>query len=378
MRMSSVIMHAFWTRGAGRPLRAKKDAQVLAFYLLSCPYDSITGLFCLAMPTIAFETGLTAEEITSAFELLSAIDLAHYDEAEGVVYLPDGMVAQVGETISRTDKRVPAIVRELRAFSDHPFLSDLLLKYGESHSAALGQVNSDPGLDRKGLPGDRKGLPADRKPLKSLTLFKASSTDIANSLKPREPAHAQDGESGPASASQIRVVAAPAVQAPPGRVETAMPGQEALDPVPAPPTPQGVAAIGMQPRPLPASESRLMGSVWIEAYERAARDTWDYPRWTFEPRQLSTLDRVISTQCETPDRARICDWIHRTVVEFAKAIGDKRQFWAGGQPAGLEKWFNCGKPAEKALSASPVTRADIESAMHPSRRKFKKDGTYAD
>lgn len=91
-------------------------------------------------------------------------------------------------------------------------------------------------------------------------------------------------------------------------------------------------------RPLPASEGRQWGALWIDHYERAVVAELGRP-WAFDAYELATLEKALGSFCD--DKVRIPDWIDRAVRAFVKAVrADDPKLWSSYQPKGLRRWFN--------------------------------------
>ncbi len=67
MRDYSKVAPQFWTGTTGRALRAAgPEALVAALHLITNPAANMLGLYYIARPTIAHETGLTLDEMRQA------------------------------------------------------------------------------------------------------------------------------------------------------------------------------------------------------------------------------------------------------------------------------------------------------------------------
>lgn len=170
----------FWTRGTGKRLRGDKPAQLLAWYLMTAPQGTMTGIFQMAIPTVMHETGMTEAEIRGALARLEQEDFASYDEDAEVVFVHNAIVWQVGKRLKAEDKRVTGIVRELESIGQHRFVSSFVSKYGDS--MALGESFSQ----------------APSRPLPSP--FQAPSESLRSQAKAQAQAQAQEGAGAPAPA----------------------------------------------------------------------------------------------------------------------------------------------------------------------------------
>lgn len=136
MRDYAKALPVMWTRGSFRALRGKPVAQVLAFYLFTNPHTRMCGIFYLPLPTIVHETGLSLETVKETLPLLSELDMVHHDPAEDLFYLPAGARTQIGESLSRNDKRWKGLRRDLQGYSGHPFHLAFLRKYSDAYEMA--------------------------------------------------------------------------------------------------------------------------------------------------------------------------------------------------------------------------------------------------
>ena len=126
MREFGKVSPRFWVAGSGRRMRGNSDAQFLALYLMTCPSSSMSGLFTLSLPAMCHELGLPEKRVRAALEALHDEDVAHFDEAADLVWVPNMIRYQVGERLEQRDNRVPALIRELAPFRGHPFLTELI------------------------------------------------------------------------------------------------------------------------------------------------------------------------------------------------------------------------------------------------------------
>lgn len=125
MRDYGKVSPRFWTSGSGRRLRGDPDAQVLALYLMSCPASTMSGIFTLAVPTMAHETGLTEKRVREALDRLGAENMVQFDETCDLVWVVNMLRHQVGEVLDARDKRVTALARELAPYRGHHFVKAL-------------------------------------------------------------------------------------------------------------------------------------------------------------------------------------------------------------------------------------------------------------
>jgi hypothetical protein len=128
----------------------------MAVYLMTCGQSSMVGIFNLAIPTMAHETGLTADEVRHALAALAHENFAHFDEDEELVWLPSSSRIQVGETLTRSDKRRQQLIKQLAVFGHHRFAGEFLETYAGPYC-----LTDEPILKghRRGIEGASKGHP---------------------------------------------------------------------------------------------------------------------------------------------------------------------------------------------------------------------------
>lgn len=126
-----LISPAFWTRGSGTRLRGDAEALAIAQYLLDCPGAAYIGLFYVALPTIAYHTGLAEDVIRAALGRIAKAGFAKYDEAAGLAWIPNAAELRIGAAMDPKDKRRGQVRRELAAIDPkHRFARDFLSRYG--------------------------------------------------------------------------------------------------------------------------------------------------------------------------------------------------------------------------------------------------------
>lgn len=131
MRAYGIIKSTFWLRGSGKRLRGNPEAQVLALYLMTCSQGTMCGIFHVALPTVAHDTGIALIRIA---ELLVTLDeIVTYDPDEELCWIPNAAREQVGVSLSMKDKKRPGVLRELKQFGHHPFVGEFLRLYMEPY-----------------------------------------------------------------------------------------------------------------------------------------------------------------------------------------------------------------------------------------------------
>lgn len=150
MREYSKISPRFWTGDTGRAIRALgDDAMIVAWYLMSAPGSNMIGLYYLALPTLAHETGRTLEGASKALASLAGIDFAHYDPAREVVWVTNMAGHQIGETLMARDHQHKGVLAQLREHAKCP----LSLQFWEKYSGPFNLPESSrPQAPSKPLP----------------------------------------------------------------------------------------------------------------------------------------------------------------------------------------------------------------------------------
>jgi hypothetical protein len=124
----------FWTGATGKAIRdAGLEARVVATYLLTGPSANMTGLYYVALPTLAHEAGSSLQGALKALRSLRAIGFAYYDEATEHVWVPEMARFQIGDHLKAGDKRILGIIRELLAMKTICFVRDFLAKYADAY-----------------------------------------------------------------------------------------------------------------------------------------------------------------------------------------------------------------------------------------------------
>lgn len=133
MRDYSKVSPRFWTGSTGRELRKLgSQAQVIAFYLFTCPSANMLGLYYLGMPTLCHETGSPLKGALKGLQDLREAQFAYYDRPSEHVYVPNMAREQIGERLQRKDNRHVAVLKELRQLKNTVFYGDFVIRYREA------------------------------------------------------------------------------------------------------------------------------------------------------------------------------------------------------------------------------------------------------
>ncbi len=133
MRDYGTVFGTFWTRGSGKLLRGDPPAQVVALYLMTGPQSSMTGLYHLALPTLAHEIGSPLEGASKALRRVCGVQIAFYDEADELVWVPKMAHYQIGPSLAPNDKRVKGVLSSIRPFAGHRFYYEFVRTYGSAY-----------------------------------------------------------------------------------------------------------------------------------------------------------------------------------------------------------------------------------------------------
>jgi len=133
MRDYARLRPRFWITGTGKSLRGDPSCQVVAVYLMSCPTSNMIGLYHLALPTLAHETGIPFEGASKALRRLIEAQFAEYDEANEVVWVPAMAREQLGDSLKRGDKRCAGVVNALQPYRNTPLFFRFVARYGRAY-----------------------------------------------------------------------------------------------------------------------------------------------------------------------------------------------------------------------------------------------------
>jgi hypothetical protein len=145
MRDYSKTAPTFWTGETGRKIRAAgRDAQVIAFYLFTCPNSNWIGLYYLPLPTLCHEVGISTQGAMKALRSLQDIDYSYYDEGAEIVWVPGTARYQVGESLKAEDNRIKGIVKDLQQYAKSMFCKDFYDRYAALYHLPMIEMPSKP------------------------------------------------------------------------------------------------------------------------------------------------------------------------------------------------------------------------------------------
>lgn len=127
----SKVGWTFWTGKTGRAIRAlnRPDVQVIALYLLTCKSATMTGLYYLPVTLMAHETGSPFEGASEALSILVQLGFCALDSERDLVWVCEMARFQIGEELSKGDKRIPAIIGQLQEHAASPLALLFVRKY---------------------------------------------------------------------------------------------------------------------------------------------------------------------------------------------------------------------------------------------------------
>jgi hypothetical protein len=133
MRDFAKVSPLFWTRGSGKRLRGKPDAQIVALYLLTAPGANMIGVFYVPIVTIGHETGLGEARTLAALAVLEEVGFAHYDASGELAWVPNMAEIGIGERLKVADNRRAGVLAELERLRGHRFAAEFWRRYGDGY-----------------------------------------------------------------------------------------------------------------------------------------------------------------------------------------------------------------------------------------------------
>lgn len=300
MRAYGIIKSTFWTMGSGKRLRGKPEAQVLASYLMTCSQGTMCGIFSLALPTVAHETGIPMSRIEDVFDEIR--DIVIYDEEDEICWIPNSARYQIGTSLSPKDKRRPGLIRELDQVGPHPFVAEFLHLYGEAYRIGPTDLSACmPLADLMQAPRVNVARPQSRSSSRSSasTCLDQESDQVSGQDHARE-AHDSDGPNDPPeSAAKSKRKARPKDDSPPDPRVT--PVQRHFTEVfkrrfGTDPAPSNFSRAGGLIRKLPQSVTveMLVRAVDVQLKERYGAEYITGKDWCDLPTIVSKYDQILA------------------------------------------------------------------------------------
>jgi hypothetical protein len=129
MRQYGTVSPLFWTGKTGRKLRADRDSQVIALYLMTNPHSHQTGLYYLPLMYLANEVGIPTEGARKALLTLAEDDFCRYDEVTEWVWVCEMAAWQIGTDLKDTDKRALGVQQYVESAPVLPFTKAFIERY---------------------------------------------------------------------------------------------------------------------------------------------------------------------------------------------------------------------------------------------------------
>ena len=297
MRTYGVVIPRFWTAGSGRALRGDPESQVLALYLMTCHNSSLVGIFNVAIPTMAHETGLSETQVRAALSRLAALELAEFDEDEDLVWVPAMARVQLGEELDENDNRRVAVHKALEPFKGHRFVDAFLEKYTEAF--------------KLGEPFPRRGKkPVTRKPL--ATPLEAPPKPLASPLETPSK-HKTDQDQDQDQKQDQDPDSPPAPARDPSATKCTPPSTELAEQPVAPPPEVTPPDFGESPPQLKA----MRAFDWFERFKRKWSERYQgfYGQGTSDSKAIGSLADVLM-QVPKESRAGLEAKADETIAAF--------------------------------------------------------------
>ncbi len=158
MRAYGTVAPTFWTRGSGKRLRGKPNAQVLALYFMTGSTNNMIGLYYAPRTTILHDTGISEAELDATLAIVADVGIAYYDPENELVYLPEGARYQIGEVLKPGDTKRKPILAALKLHGSHPFALQWIARYYDAYSLEREGLRR-PDLNQIGRLGIPQGIP---------------------------------------------------------------------------------------------------------------------------------------------------------------------------------------------------------------------------
>jgi hypothetical protein len=118
----------------GKALRGDLESQVVAFYLVTSPHASMSGVYWCPIPYLAQDTGIPLEGACKALRRLIEMGFCEYDEVADVVFVVRMAHFQVGPSLAPKDNRKVGLLKELSKLPKTSMLQRFFDVYYEAFS----------------------------------------------------------------------------------------------------------------------------------------------------------------------------------------------------------------------------------------------------
>jgi hypothetical protein len=159
LRPYGTVSPLFWTGNTGKKLRADREAQVVAMYLMTSPHSHQTGLYYLPRMYLAHETGIPLEGANKALLRLEEDAFCVYDDASEWIWVREMAAWQIGSGLKPTDKRCEGVHKYLESVPKLPFLGEFVERYGGDFH--LVKIDSPLEAPQEGHSSNRTGTEQD-------------------------------------------------------------------------------------------------------------------------------------------------------------------------------------------------------------------------
>lgn len=132
MRDYSRVSGKFWTSRTGKEIKKQgSEAIVMALYLMTSPMSNMLGLYYLAIPTAAHETGLGLDGARKGLHCCISAKFCDYCEESEMVWVFEMARYQIGGSLKATDLQVKGVQKQYDELTENPFLSPFFDRYAE-------------------------------------------------------------------------------------------------------------------------------------------------------------------------------------------------------------------------------------------------------
>jgi hypothetical protein len=126
------VASTFWTGKTGREMRADREAQVVAMYLLTGPLANMIGLYHLPVALLSDHTGIPFKGASKALRRVCDTGFSRFEGVLEHVFVPEMAAYQIGEPLSVKDLRVKGIISMWQTYRKSPFYMDFHFRYAAS------------------------------------------------------------------------------------------------------------------------------------------------------------------------------------------------------------------------------------------------------
>lgn len=130
MRDYGKISPQFWIGKTGKAIRKQGvEAQIVSFYLMTCPQANMLGLYYTSINQIGYETSLGIEGASKGLRGAIEAGFCQYDEESEVVWVMEMAHYQIAQSLDPKDNQCKGIQKEYNSLVESPFLPLFFDKY---------------------------------------------------------------------------------------------------------------------------------------------------------------------------------------------------------------------------------------------------------